>query len=112
MNPTCIFCKIIAGQIPAKLVAKTDDLIVIQDIVPKAPIHYLIIPLKHTTDISSLNEADMGIMASLGRMAQSLASALPGDKAFRLVINNGAQSGQSVFHLHAHFLSGRSMHDL
>ena len=112
MSQSCIFCRIIAQEVPAKVIARTEDLIVIQDISPKAPIHYLIIPLKHTRDIAALQLADTGFGSHLLLMAQQLAQDLPGSQSFRLVMNNGSDSGQSVFHLHAHFLSGKHMLDL
>ena len=111
MAQECIFCKIIAKEIPAKVVAETEDTIAIQDIAPKAPIHYLIIPKKHVKDLSSLQESDMAISAQITRMAQDIGKKLSGSQSFRLIVNNGADSGQSVFHLHAHFLSGKKMLD-
>lgn len=110
-NQNCIFCKIIAKEIPAKAIAETDDIIVIQDIAPKAPVHYLIIPKKHIADVISLTEGDLSIPGKMVMMAKELAKKLPGSQSFRLITNNGADSGQSVFHLHFHFLSGRKMAD-
>jgi histidine triad (HIT) family protein len=104
----CIFCKIIARTIPASIIDEKDDLIVIKDIAPKAPVHYLIIPKKHIQDIQSVSQADSPLMGSLIMQAQTL-SRKTGD--FRLIANNGAQAGQRVFHIHFHYLSGKTMTD-
>jgi histidine triad (HIT) family protein len=110
-HASCIFCKIIAQTIPAKIIAQTPDVLVIQDITPKAPIHYLILPKKHIENIGTIQPSDAPLMASLMFMAQELATTLPGHGSFRLISNNGAHSGQSVFHLHFHFLADKTMND-
>lgn len=111
MQSSCVFCSIINGSIPAHIIAQTDDIIVIKDIAPRAPVHYLIIPKKHVSDVSSLEPQDIGIAGELLFMAQKLALQLPGSQAFRLITNNGADAGQKVFHLHFHFISGQIMTD-
>jgi len=107
----CIFCKIIARKLPAEIVAETDDVIVIKDIYPKAPVHYLIIPKKHITDLCSLEETDVPVIGKVLLMVKKVAEGLSGSKSFRLISNNGSDVGQSVFHLHFHFLSGKKMLD-
>jgi len=107
----CVFCAIIQGSLPAHIIMQNDAVIVIKDIAPKAPVHYLIIPKKHVTDITSLEQQDAQMAGQLLLMAQQLASHLSGSQAFRLVVNNGADAGQKVFHLHLHFLSGQVMTD-
>ena len=110
-DQNCIFCKIISGQIPAAIVAQNDTIIVIKDIAPKAPIHYLIIPKQHVSDIKSLEPATAHLASDMLLMAKELSNNLAGTKSFRLIMNNGRESGQSVFHLHCHFLSGKQMLD-
>ena len=107
----CVFCKIIAGQLPAKVITQTDNLIVIDNIAPKSPIHYLIIPKKHVSDITALNHDDLMLAGEMVLMAKTLAADLSGSQAFRLIVNNGSDVGQSVFHVHVHFLAGQKFSD-
>jgi histidine triad (HIT) family protein len=109
MVADCIFCKIINGKIPSNFIAETDDLIVIKDIAPKAPTHYLIIPKKHVADVASLSDTDQKTAGNILLMARELSKDLLGVQSFRLVANNGAAAGQCVFHLHFHFLSGKDL---
>lgn len=103
----CIFCRIITREIPAGILKETDDLIVIKDIAPKASVHLLIIPKVHVSDIQSLNSGQFAVGAKIFEVAQELSKTVPGAEHFKLVINNGRGVGQQVFHLHAHFLSGK-----
>ncbi|TET06293.1 HIT domain-containing protein [Candidatus Dependentiae bacterium] len=107
----CLFCDIIAGKLPATVIAQNEDIIVIQDIAPKAPIHYLIIPKKHVKDIVSLDEHTANLVSKIALMAKKVAHEKLNDGSFRLVFNNGPAVGQSIFHLHCHFLSGKKMVD-
>lgn len=106
----CIFCKIIAGEIPSTKLVETDELIVIKDIHPKAPIHYLIIPKKHTEDLRSWSEQELLFAGKIFAVAQQLAQQHD-NCAFRLVISNGYDAGQRVFHTHVHFLAGGKFHE-
>jgi histidine triad (HIT) family protein len=108
----CIFCKIKDRTIPSTMVHETDDLFVIKDIAPKAPVHLLIIPKKHVADIQSLSPEDNALMGNMMMAAQEVGNKILGGKAFRLVINSGAGVGQKVFHVHMHVLGGAVMHDL
>lgn len=105
MHSNCIFCKIITKQFPTNFIHETKDVIVIADIAPKAPIHYLIISKKHIANIQSCTFDDQSLLGSILLTAQILSKNL-GNKEFKLITNNGASVGQSVFHLHVHFLAG------
>jgi len=107
----CIFCKIISKEIPTTIIEENDDVLVIQDLHPKAPVHYLIIPKKHIVNVKEMDQQDAVYTAKMMLIAQQLSKNLSGDQSFRLIMNNGAGSGQSVFHMHMHFLSGKQMGD-
>ena len=104
----CVFCKIIAGNIPSKIITQTDSFIVLQDIAPQAPIHYLIVPKKHVTDLSSCRDEDRDLLADMMLATSKLSSQLDDPKSFKLITNNGHAAGQRVFHLHFHFLAGKT----
>ena len=105
-DQNCIFCKIISGLISSKIIYQTDYSIVLQDIAPQAPIHYLIIPKNHIQDLVSCT--DSKIMLDLMSIPAILATQLGEQTSFKLLTNNGYAAGQRVFHLHFHFLSGKS----
>ena len=107
--PDCVFCKIINKEIPAKIIAENDSVIVIQDIAPKTPIHYLIIPKKHFANITKLEQSDRALAGDLLLMAKYLSETVTGAKEFRLVSNNGISVSQSVFHIHVHFCAGKAL---
>jgi len=107
MVPDCLFCKIAAKQIPAKIVFEDADVFAFADINPQAPTHVLICPKKH---FSSLHEATAGDQTVLGKMAlvaAELARQRNLQSGYRTVMNTGAGAGQTVFHLHMHLLGGR-----
>src|ERR1700757_4737866 len=108
MVPDCLFCKIAAKQIPAKIVYEDADVFAFADINPQAPTHILICPKKH---FASLHEASLEDQAVLGKMslvAAELARERKLEPGYRTVVNTGAGAGQTVFHLHMHLLGGRS----
>ena len=107
---SCIFCKIIDRKIPVSIILENDFVIVIKDIAPKAPIHYLIMPKKHRADVSSLLPEDATIVWEMMKAAQTLGNDVAPDRAFNLVVNNGALAGQVIPHLHWHFLAGKNIY--
>lgn len=106
----CLFCKIVAGEIPAQIVYEDHEIMAFRDIAPVAPQHILIIPKKHITGPSSITEEDEELIGRLMRRASLIAAENEIGDAFRLVLSNGAGAGQLVFHLHMHILGGRPMH--
>ena len=102
----CVFCNIIERKVPSTIVFENDRVMAIEDIAPKAPVHYVIIPKKHVRDIRALESQDLSIARDLFAAAQELSKKIPGADDFKFVINSGYQAGQRVFHLHAHFLVG------
>ncbi len=104
---TCIFCSIAAGEIPASLAYAADDVIAFHDIDPKAPVHIVVIPRRHFANIHELSTTDAPLAAELMRVAAELGAAQLG--GFRVVLNTGADGGQSVDHVHAHVLAGRGL---
>jgi len=106
----CIFCRIINGEIPAKIIHQDDKVVAFADISPQTPIHLLIVPKKHIPTILDLEEADKELVGHIYFIAKELAVknniALTG---FRLVTNCNKDAGQEVFHLHFHLLGGRKM---
>ena len=103
-----LFEKIIARQIPAQIVYEDDLVLAFKDISPKAPTHVLAIPRRHLDSVADLTDADGPLLAALfGAMRQVAEGA--GLKGYRILSNVGAESGQSVFHLHFHLLGGRAM---
>lgn len=104
----CLFCRMIKKEIPAKIEYEDNELLVIHDINPQAPIHLLFIPKKHIAGIGSLEKDDTLMIGNVIFLAQQMAQK-KGWRDYRLVFNNGAEAGQSVFHIHLHLLSGRRM---
>lgn len=105
-DPNCLFCKIIAGQIPARKVYEDDELLAFHDIHPWAPVHVLVIPKLH---LPGLSDAGPGHEAMLGRMlalAPRLMRELGVVNGYRTVINTGPDGGQEVYHLHMHVMGG------
>jgi histidine triad (HIT) family protein len=108
MAEQCLFCRIVRREIPATLVAETDDCIAFRDINPQAPVHVLIIPREH---VPSLNEApDPQLIGKLTTLAAEIARKEGiAESGYRAVINTNADAGQTVFHIHLHLLGGRRM---
>jgi histidine triad (HIT) family protein len=104
----CIFCRIVAGELPAKVVAETDDCVAFHDINPRAPVHVVVVPRRH---IPSLNEAtDPTLVGKLSLLAADIAKREGiSESGYRTVINTNGDAGQTVFHIHLHLLGGRAM---
>lgn len=106
----CLFCKIVAGDIPADIVHETETTLAFRDINPQAPVHILIIPRKHIATINDLSDDDREIVGSLYTAARDIAAAEGiADDGYRVVMNCNEGAGQTVFHLHLHLLGGRPL---
>ena len=103
----CIFCKIVAGEIPADKLYEDDDVIAFADISPQAPVHFLVVPKKHITGPSSVTEEDEQLIGKLIRVGGDLARKHGVEDGYRVIFNNGAKAGQVVFHIHMHILGGK-----
>ena len=102
----CIFCRIAAGEIPARIVHTDEEVVVFHDLAPQAPTHLLVIPKRHIASAADATASDSPLLGRLISTACDLARRLELD-GFRLVVNSGESAGQSVFHLHLHLLGGR-----
>lgn len=107
-DPDCLFCKIAAGDVPAEVVHRDERVVAFRDVNPQAPVHVLVIPVEHHSDVAALAAADGDLLTALVR-AGSQVAADECDGEFRLVFNTGRAASQSVFHVHGHVLGGRSM---
>lgn len=106
MSEPSIFTRILAGEIPAEIIAETENVFAIRDIAPKAPVHLLVIPKSAAyRNIVELAAGDPALLAEMVALANTLA-AEHADGDFRLIFNTGSGAGQSVFHVHAHVLAG------
>lgn len=108
MPDQCLFCRILRKEIPATVVAETDDCLAFRDITPRAPVHVLVIPKAH---VGSLNDAtDAEQLGKLTLLAAEIARTEGiAESGYRTIINTGADAGQTVFHVHLHLLGGREM---
>ena len=104
----CLFCRIVAGEIPADVVFEDEAVLVFRDINPRAPTHVLAVPRRHIPSAADLTDADGDLLAALFSAMRRVANEA-GLEGYRIVSNVGEESGQSVFHLHFHLLGGRSM---
>jgi histidine triad (HIT) family protein len=105
----CLFCKIIAGDIPSKTVFEDETTYAFRDINPQAPTHILIVPRKHIASLAEASSDDDSLLGYLHAVAARIAKTEGLSNGFRTVINTGADGGQTVDHLHVHLLGGRSM---
>ena len=106
----CLFCNIVAGKIPAAIVHETDKTLAFRDINPRAPVHVLVIPKEHIDSLLAIKPSHADTIAEIHQAVQAVARQEKVDeKGFRVVVNNGKDSGQAVGHLHYHVLAGRKL---
>lgn len=106
----CLFCRIVAGEIPADMVAESEAAFAFRDIDPKAPVHVLVIPKTHVASLGAATDDDAALLAEVMLLARDVARAEGiAETGFRTVLNTGDDGGQSVHHLHAHVLGGRGL---
>ena len=107
----CLFCGMVRGEVPARIVYEDPEAIVIRDINPQAPTHLLVIPRKHYASVHEVPPSEAGFFDGLFRaVAAAVARENLDSYGYRLVVNSGRRAGQSVFHIHVHILSGRPLH--
>lgn len=107
-EPDCLFCRIVAGELPADVVETTERVIAFRDIDPQAPVHVLVVPKEHHGDVSVLAAADPGLLAEVVEVADTVAHDLA-DGQYRFIFNSGPRAGQSVFHVHGHVIAGAQL---
>ena len=108
VSDACLFCRIVAGEIPAEVVASTDTAVAFRDVNPQAPLHVLVVPRTHLPDAAALADAEPATVAALVSVAGQVATEA-GHDSYRMVFNTGADAGQTVFHAHLHVLAGRTL---
>lgn len=109
MGEDCIFCKIVSGEIPANKLYEDDEVMAFVDMHPQAPTHFLVISKKHLKGPGDAGDADTGLLGKIMKKGADLAKENGIGSDFRMVMNNGANAGQTVFHIHLHVLGGRAM---
>ena len=109
MNATCLFCKIVRGDLRADVVHRDEEIVAFRDVNPQAPTHLLVVPVRHVATLDELTEGDADLAGRLVLRAAGLARQAGLTSGYRLVWNSGPDGGQSVFHVHLHVLGGRKM---
>jgi len=109
MSEDCLFCKIVAGDIPSDKVYEDDEIVAFRDIGPQAPVHVLVVPRRHIASLDHAGDADDALLGRIMGTARRIAAEQGIAGAYRVVNNCGAAAGQSVFHIHFHVLGGRAM---
>ena len=108
--PDCLFCQIVSGDIPASIVYRDDRLIAFKDINPQAPLHVLIVPIRHIPSLNDLGREHDDLVGEMVRRAAAIAREHGhADRGYRTVFNCNADAGQTVFHIHLHVLGGRGL---
>ena len=107
---SCLFCRIVAGEIPAKRVYEDDEVVAFDDINPQAPMHVLVVPRRHVATLNDLENGDDALVGAMVRRAAAIAGERGyAERGYRTLFNCNAEAGQTVFHLHLHLLGGRPM---
>jgi histidine triad (HIT) family protein len=107
----CIFCRIVAGEIPATIVARNADAVAFRDLSPQAPTHLLVVPVAHHDSAATAGGGDPAVLGAVVALAVRVAAELGvAQSGYRMVVNTGRDGGQTVEHLHLHLLAGRQMH--
>ncbi len=110
VDSSCVFCRIVAGEIPADIVRESDRVLAFRDLAPKAPVHILLIPKQHVESAAQLEDSHGDTLVDIMQAATHLARAEGIDESgWRLVTNVGPDAGQTMFHLHFHLLGGRAL---
>ena len=109
MSDQCLFCRVVAGEVPAEIVREDADTVAFRDIDPKAPVHVLVVPRAHHPAAAAVLAADGALLASMFSAAVAVAESEGLDGGYRMVFNTGPDAGQSVPHAHLHLLGGRHL---
>ena len=106
----CIFCKIVAGELPTELVYQDEDVVVFRDINPLTPVHLLVVTREHITSLADMKDDETKLVGKMTRVANQVAREQGiSENGYRLTINSGVDAGQVVFHLHMHLMGGRHL---
>lgn len=105
----CIFCKIIAGEIPSAKVYEDEDMLAFRDINPQAKVHVLVVPKSHFATLAEMNDMQAELVKKCMKKIPSIAESLDLSDGYRLIVNQGEAAGQTVHHLHIHILGGQNM---
>ena len=106
MDPNCIFCKIVKGEIPSRKVFEDDEILAFHDIHPLAPVHFMLIPKKHIASLAEAAPEDAGVLGRMMALAGRLAREQGSTEGFRTIVNTGRIGRQDVYHLHIHIIGG------
>ena len=107
---SCLFCRVVSGEIPARMIFEDDTLVAFHDINPQAPVHVLVVPRKHIATLNDLSPDDEPLVGAMHRRAAAIAHDLGiASRGYRTVFNCNREAGQTVFHIHLHLLGGRPM---
>lgn len=105
----CLFCKIVEGEIPADIIYRDENVVAFKDINPQAPVHVLVIPVRHIGRLTDPEASDGKVLSAIFSTIQKLAAELKLEQGFRVVANCGPEAGQTVYHIHFHVLGKRSL---